>query len=284
MEADFMYELGKKDPDATIQMIENHTDQLLIQTHVDMEESGFLVRTGPQLTDLIDEELIERESKRRLVALEIRMLRFVFGVQMITALIVATLGYMLFYILNFDESRRISRITFIVSFVCMALVYAALVLTKTCADYIILPTMATFILIVSLWCGALSSMIHTMVPLLTCASVMTQCCAIYAYSLDDQGRDHIDAVYAAGYMFAGHLVAWCVGIFDFAREGAWMWAMIVFFFGLVHIAYATWQIVNIDRYCLSRRDRILALLHFYIDPIEQIPKLVNQIRERINHA
>ena len=56
MEADFMYEWGKKDPDATIQMIENHTDQLLIQTHVDMEESGFLIRTGPQLTDLIDEE------------------------------------------------------------------------------------------------------------------------------------------------------------------------------------------------------------------------------------
>lgn len=271
----FEHDLLKKDPDALIEAIDDELGQVVITTSVDMVKAGMLVRQGPQLTDLIDDQLLERESKRRRVPVKVRILRFVFLVQMVVALVVSSVGYIVFYILRFDENHKVGLTTFIVSFVCLGLVYAMLVWSKQRADYIILPLLLLFVFDVALFVGSLSSLVGTLVPLLSCSTVMVQCCCVYAYSLDHQ---EVEPIHVLGYMFVGHLIAWLAGIFVFVREEAWLWGMILFFFGLFHVGYAAWQLVNMDRYCLSQRDRILALLYFYIDPVVQLPTVVKELQ------
>ena len=200
MDSAIAHDLMKKDPDALIQAIDTHTGDLLISTNVDMVEAGMLVRSGPQLTDLIDEALLDREARRRKVPVYIRMLRFVFGIQMITALVVASLGYIIFYVLRYDESHKTGIITFIVSSVLLVLEYVALVVFRTRADYIIGPILLSFIMTVAICLGSLSSVIENIVPLLTCATVMVQCCTVYAYSLENV---EVDPLHAAGYMLVG---------------------------------------------------------------------------------
>ena len=265
-----VHDLIKKDEDATIDVTSSNV--AIITTSVDMVEAGMVVERGPQLSDLIDDTLIERELKQRLVPVEIRMLRFVFGIQMMTALFVATHGYIVYYILNFDETHKVALITMLLSTVCIIAGYVGLFLGRNEKDFIVVPLLGLFVCVVTMWVGAVCSLFHTMVPLLACASVMTQSCAVYAYSLDPSGRDALDPYYAAGYMAIGHVLAWLLGIFDFVREAAWVWAIVLFLFGFLHVAYATWQIANITRYCLSHKDRILALVHFYVDPALQLYK------------
>jgi hypothetical protein len=283
MDSEFSHNLIKKDEDAIIKAIDEATGTFIVNTTVNMEDAGMVTRSGPQLTDLIDDSLLERESKRRLVPIEIRIVRFVFAIQMMTALFVATIGYIMFYILNYDESHKVAKYTFIGTSVFVIAEYVTLVLTREMADYIIVPTLLFFIFTIALWCGALSSMIHNIVPLQACASVMMQSCAVFAYSLDGKGRENMDPYYAAGYMLIGHLVAWFVGLLVFVRESDWLWAMILFFFGFINVVYGTWQIFNIDRYCLSQRDRILALIHYYIDPVIQFKSIINDLKKIKNN-
>lgn len=279
MDTAFVQELLKKDEDTQIQEIKDSGGAFVITTDVDLEEAGMVVRQGPTLGDLVDDELLARERKRRLVPVEIRMVRFVFGIQMMTALFVATLGYIVYYILNYDETRHVARIAFVVSFVCVGLEYAAMVATRTLPDYVVAPLLLLFIFTVAVWCGALSSIAHNIVPLQSCASVMVQSCAVYAYTLEEPGNQVVDPLYVGGYMAVGHVVAWLVGIFVFVRQSDWVWALALLGFGMGYAMYGVWQIANITRYCLSQRDRMMALVHFYIDPVVQFQHIVRSIRK-----
>lgn len=271
----FMTNLSKKTDDVVIQSATN--EEIVFTTSVDLETLG-MVETSPfdfQLTDYIDDERLEREAHRRAVPVNIRMLRFVFGIQMVTAMMIATIGYIIFYLLDYDAHRRVTWIACIVTSVCMCIAYGCMYWFRNAKDYIIVPTFLLFLLDVAIWCGTIASLSRTMAPLLACTTVMTQSCAVFAYSMNPKGIEQLEYWMAAGYMLVGHLVAWTMGLFVFARETAWMWSMVLFLFGIVHIAYATWQLMHIDdsRYSLSRQDRIQSLIFFYLDPAIQLPIL-----------
>lgn len=258
--------LFKKDDDATIYDVDNITGDLIIETRLD-ELPDEMYDVTPTDSTLLEDELYGESMD-----IYVRMMQIVFLTNAMLAFMAITIGivpYMLLSIVNHAVA-----IYFFIG-VCVACAISYILMVGLQRQFMVI--IWAFTLCITL--GSTSAVLNEFAPLQTATVVFLQSITLVAYT--SISRRQIKVGLAVLMMVGTGIIAWTIGIYAFVEQQDWVSAAIVLVLVLFFSLYSGWQAENIDRYSLSQKDMINAIVHFYGDVVLSPLKMLKGMAEII---
>ena len=255
--------LKAKDDDLTAHVGEDGS--IYIETDLSAAESIGLreVPQLPDVSDVIDDGLLEREADMPTVDVSVTIITTMFLVTALVSMVCMLVGAIPYFLLKYDESGTTTIVFFSVSSGMFVASYIAMLFfrEKDGAKYAFLGW--AFVLVI--WLGSLASIMRHLAPFQTMGMFFAQSIGVYIYGRLE--RRYVSPLWAGLIMLGATVAVWLINLYAFITLRDWVTAGVMLVVGLLVSAYSVYQIRHVDRYHISEKQKVLAVIQFYGDPV-----------------
>ena len=269
-EAHFLQSIAKKDEDATLVSFDKASGVAEVETNIALEaldiESLELYEPGQSP---IDSSLLRDDATENPSDIVVRVIFGIFAVASILNLTTLILGFVPYWLLLFDETRQVAIIVFSITLTLCATFFCLMTWQRKTSLGLIFACAWAFTRLFTL--GSLSALVTNIVPVFMDGLFFGQSVTIVLYTyFRPKFTDVGDYKYvrdATIAMAIASVLVWCIGIYIFIEENAWLYGAISFVLSAGACAYNWWTIkdliLNDSKYNLFRKDRELAAIEYY---------------------
>lgn len=275
----FLTSLSKKDEDSRLTSYDPSTGEMSLHTRINLEETTFkdyhVSSEDNELT--LDSDLLRRDAAAAPADVTIRIIFTIFCTNSVVFCITMLLGFIPYALLVFDETKQVAIVMTSVTGTLFVVLYFLMAWQRKVKLGLVMWISWCFTRMFFL--GSISALVDNVVPIYTdviffaCSISVVLYTVLYPHIYLDQLSEQPEADLvkrATILMFGSGLVVWCIGIYIFIEEHAWIVAAICLPVFVAFCFYCRWQIQLVfreNRYSLSREDRELAVIQFYVDPL-----------------
>lgn len=282
----FLTSLSKKDEDSRLTAYDPSTGEMSLHTRIDLQETTFkdyqISADDNQLS--VDSDLLRRDAAAPPADVTIRIIFTIFCANSVVFCITMLLGFVPYALLVFDETKQVAIVLSSVTGTLFVVLYFLMAWQRKNKLGVVFWVSWCFTRMFFL--GSISALVDNVVPIYT--DVIFFACSIsvvlytvvypriYSDQLSEQPEEDL-VKRTLILMLVSGLVVWCIGIYIFIEEHAWIVALVCLPLFVAFCFYCRWQIQLVfreNRYNLSREDRELAVIQFYVDPLVMLARKI----------
>lgn len=255
-----------KDDDAEI--FQSESGEIIIAGDIEkLQDTGLISAPTesslPNVEDLLDSELLEREMNAPAVDVVVQVVTNMFLIVAIFNMVCMLLGSVPYWLLKYDESGVIVKWVFGITSVLLVGSYILMLVLRENKKYSLYALVLWCFLFV-IWIGTFAAMLKNITPFQTMGVFWAQSIGVFVYGR--VSRRSISHWIALMIMLVATLIVWCINLYGFITLQDWATAGVILGIGFCSSVYNMYQITwAADRYCAT--DTILSVINFFGDPV-----------------